>query len=125
MWEKLTQADIEQANQQLKRQRQEMLTRQAEEMQSLQAEENEITALEQLLAAFAGKFKNRAAAMTPPPADDKKEPAAVPVADPKETIAPAATIPERNPDERASTTKRNYAQSNFDTFTRALSKLNR
>jgi len=124
MWEKLTHTDIEQANEQMKRQRLEMLTRQAEEMRSLQAEEGEIAALETMLSAFARKFKNPATSTTASPADDDKQPTAAPTVDQKEAIVPTATISERNPDDRAST-KRNYAQSNFDTFTRALSKLNR
>ena len=57
MWDKLSHADLDAAKQQLKSHREEMLRRHAEELSSLESEKAEIETLNQLVGAFAKKFK--------------------------------------------------------------------
>jgi hypothetical protein len=57
MWKLLTQNDIEQARRELGRRRAELLKRQGEELEALNSDRAEIQALEELVKAFAERFK--------------------------------------------------------------------
>ena len=108
MFEKLTQADIAQARDELNRRREEILRRQAAEIGGLDAELAGVERLDRLLDAFAAKYR-KAPASAPPP-----EPA-IPAA--AGQAAPTA----KSGSERAQP-KRIFSGSNFDSFARALSK---
>ena len=56
VWKQLTPADVEQARQELLRQRAETLARHAEELKSLDAENAEVAALEQAIQVFMRKY---------------------------------------------------------------------
>ncbi len=58
MWDKLSHADLDAAKQQLKSHREEMLRRHAEELRGLESDQAEIETLNQLVGAFAKKFRN-------------------------------------------------------------------
>jgi hypothetical protein len=57
MWQNLTRADIECAQQELRLRREQMLARHAEEIRNVDAERAEVEMLAQMAAAFAEKFK--------------------------------------------------------------------
>jgi hypothetical protein len=57
MWQNLKQSDVEQAKLELQQRREQLLVRHAEEIKGIEAERAEIDTLAQMIAAFAGKFK--------------------------------------------------------------------
>jgi len=57
MWDELSHADLEAAKEQLKGRREEMLRRHAAELSALESDRSEIETLDQLIDAFARKFK--------------------------------------------------------------------
>src|SRR5438067_4776420 len=60
MWDKLSHADIEHARRQLERRQADMLTRHAKELSALVSDQAEIETLNQLIGAFAEKYKKAA-----------------------------------------------------------------
>ena len=57
MWDRLSHADLEAIKQRLKSRREEMLRRHSEELSALESDQAEIETLDQLIGAFAKKFK--------------------------------------------------------------------
>lgn len=111
MWDVLKPTDIEEAQRQLNARRDEILRRQAEELAGLQADEADIEALDRLAAAFSSKFKKVAAPAVPVVAVGKK---------PDLPIIQHQPVSAR-PQPRHSE-KRNLAGTNFEVFSRAVSK---
>ena len=114
MWDNLTRTDLEHVRDELKRRRAEMLTRQAAELSGLDAERVGVETLERLVDAFAQKFKK--ATMPAPEATittQREAREAAPLSHHRSQKPPPVT---RNPP------KRDYGQSNFETFSRALSR---
>jgi hypothetical protein len=72
MWDKLNRADIEQARQELKLRHAEMVRRHAEELSGLDADQAGIETLNQLIGAFAEKYKKAMASSAEP--DATREP---------------------------------------------------
>jgi len=112
MWNVLKPTDLDEAQRQLGSRRAELLRRHAEEMAHLQADQVDLEALDRLAAVFATKFKK-----TSPP---------VPVlATGKKVDAPATHHQpvSHRPQPRAShSEKRNLSGTNFEVFSRAVSK---
>ncbi len=73
MWDKLSQADLEAAKEQLKSRREEMLRRHAEELDALEGDRAEIETLDQLIDAFAKKFKIATQSSVEPSGDKKQD----------------------------------------------------
>jgi len=73
MWDQLSQADLEAAKEQLKSRREEMLRRHAEELDALEGDQAEIETLDQLIDAFAKKFKIATQFSVEPSGDEKQE----------------------------------------------------
>src|SRR5262249_34123183 len=61
MWERITQAEIEEAKAQLSRRREEALRRQAAEISSLDAQLDDIESFERVVAAFFEEYMDEAA----------------------------------------------------------------
>ena len=72
MWDKLNRADIEQARQDLKLRHAETVRRHAEELSGLEADQTGIETLNQLIGAFAEKYKKAMALSAEP--DATREP---------------------------------------------------
>jgi hypothetical protein len=110
MWDVLKPTDIEQAQRLLNERRADLLQRQTEELAALQADEADLEALDQLAAAFSVKFK-KAAIPEPPtiPVSEKPDLAA---------IQHQPVIPRPSPRSE----KRNLSGTNFEVFSRAVSK---
>jgi hypothetical protein len=72
MWDKLNHADIEQAKQRLKLRRAETVRRHAEELSGLDADQAGIETLNQLIGAFAEKYKKAITSSAEP--DAAREP---------------------------------------------------
>jgi hypothetical protein len=133
MWDNLSPADIERAKGQLKLQRDAILQRHAEELSALDADQNEIDALDRLITAFLeGREHAPAAAPEPEPVPTLDEKTAAPAepAPPAEVAppAPAASPAQTNtvsekPLPPRQATRRDYTGTNFDTFSKAVSKL--
>lgn len=138
MWKNLTPADLEQAKLHLKHRREEMLSRQAEERRGLEVEHSGVEALDRLVDDFAQKFKTgvkppESSAATPPPepvAMSTHEPIAAPTPEPavmvKKEPSDTATRDDGNRGKPVARPrhpqKRTYAESNFETFSRAVSR---
>lgn len=112
MWDVLKPTDLENAQRQLTERRADLLQRQAEEMATLQADEADLEALDRLAAAFSTKFKKAA----PPPA----LPPEVPVG--KKPDLPPIQHQPIPPRPSARSEKRNLSGTNFEVFSRAVSK---
>jgi hypothetical protein len=110
MWDVLKPTDLECARRELNERRAELLRRQASEMAALQADEADLEALDRLAAAFAGKFK-KAAAPTPPSIPVSKKPDPAPI-----QHQPVTPRPQPRPE------KRSLSGTNFEVFSRAVSK---
>ena len=78
MWEKLNRADIEQARQGLKLRHAETVRRHAEELSGLDADQAGIETLNQLIGAFAEKYKKAMTSSAEP--DATREPTEATVA---------------------------------------------
>lgn len=111
MWDVLKPTDIEEAQQQLNERRAETLRRQAEELAGLQADAADLEALDRLAAAFSSKFKKATAPPVPAIATSKKPD--LPVIQHQ----PASPRPHSRHSE-----KRNLSGTNFEVFSRAVSK---
>ena len=114
MWDVLKPTDIEEAQRQLNARRADVLRRQAEELASLEADEADLEALDRLAAAFASKFKSPAASAVPAIAVSKKP--GLPVAPPPQPVSP------RPQPRQSHSEKRNLSGTNFEVFSRAVSK---
>jgi hypothetical protein len=113
MWDVLKPTHIEEAQRQLKARRADLLQRQAEELARLQADETDLEALDRLAASFSRKFKTAAAPPIPAIAVERKsDRAAVPQ-------PPVSARPQPRP---APSEKRNLSGTNFEVFSRAVSK---
>jgi hypothetical protein len=112
MWNVLKPTDIDEAQRQLGARRAELLRRHAEEMAHLEADQVDLEALDRLAAMFATKFKK-----TLPP---------VPTFATGKKVDAPATRPQpvtHRPQPRAShSDKRNLSGTNFEVFSRAVSK---
>ena len=86
MWERLRQADIAQAKQQLRLRVDETLLRHAEEIKKLDSDQTELEALNRLLDQFSSKFKTAPAAAAEPVAASEQDEAAA-VTQPDEDVA--------------------------------------
>ena len=110
MWDVLKPTDLEKAQRELRERRADLLRRQAEELATLQADAADLEALDRLATAFSAKFKKAA-----PPA-----PLALPVSKkadlPPIPHQPVAPRPQPRPE------KRNLSGTNFEVFSRAVSK---
>ncbi len=116
MWDLLKQSDIEQAKQDVKVRRDEILKRHAEELKALDADEGEIETLDRLAEAFARKFK-QAPEATPEPAPEAAE-ARAKNGNASDKPAPEARVMRH----KESPEPDHPGATNFDKFTRALSK---
>lgn len=65
MWQKISQAEIEEGKALLSRKRAEALSRQASEIRSLDAQLDDIESFERVVAAFFGEYMGQAAPSTP------------------------------------------------------------
>jgi hypothetical protein len=115
MWDVLKPTDIEEAQRQLNSRRADVLRRHAEELAGLEADEADLAALDRLAAVFAGKFKKAAAATAAPIAVSKKTD--LPVTAPQ---PPAVSV--RPQPRQSHSEKRNLSGTNFEVFSRAVSK---
>jgi hypothetical protein len=107
MWNVLKPTDIVQAKRDLELCRAATLQRQAEEIEKLEADQAEIDELRRLAASFFSKFKKAATASAPPPV------ALAAARDPvrsKPAFEPVRAEPRKGP------------RTNFDTFSRAVSR---
>lgn len=111
MWDVLKPTDIGEAQRQLKARRAELLRRHAEELAGLQADEADLAALDRLAAAFSSKFKKATAPAVPVVAVAKKPD--LPIIQHQ----PASARPQARHSE-----KRNLSGTNFEVFSRAVSK---
>jgi len=121
MWDNLSPADIERAKEQLTLQRDAILKRHAEELSILDADQNEIETLDQLIAAFVQGRDPANSQPTPEPVV-----AAATVPEPPAPALPPPLPPTSNTGERppaARQPRRDYSGTNFDTFSKAVSKL--
>jgi len=150
MWDRLKQADLERARQQLDLRRDEALRKHAEEMQLLAADQVTIETLEHLAIAFFHKIRKlhaspdmKAAPTAPaplatplaPPAAIKPAVAAKPAVTvkPEITVKPTATVkpnqdhpPHRHSADKPAPNNRHPAQrdhrTNFETYLHAMVK---
>ena len=113
MWEALKPTDIDEAQRQLKVRRAELLRRQAEELAGLQSDEADLAALDRLAAAFASKFKKTTAPAPAVPIVAAAKKADLPIIQQQ----PASPRPQARQSE-----KRNLSGTNFEVFSRAVSK---
>jgi hypothetical protein len=137
MWENLSPADIERAKGELKVQRDAILQRHAAELLALDTDQSELDTLDRLITAFLQTRDGAATEPAPEPAPAPEPPPAAaeqeaapdeppPIADPPAAEPPAppaisATGEKPLPPRQA--TRRDYAGTNFDTFSKAVSKL--
>ena len=137
MWENLSPADIERAKGELKVQRDAILQRHAAELLALDTDQSELDTLDRLITAFLQTRDGAATEPAPEPAPAPEPPPAAaeqeaapdeppPIADPPAAEPPAppaisATVEKPLPPRQA--TRRDYAGTNFDTFSKAVSKL--
>jgi hypothetical protein len=111
MWDVLKPTDIEEAQLRLQARRAEIQRRHAAELAGLQADEADLEALDRLAAAFSSKFKKAA----PPPSPEievAKKPELPPIQHQPVTPRPQPRHAE----------KRNLSGTNFEVFSRAVSK---
>jgi hypothetical protein len=113
MWDVLKPTDIEAAQRQLNARRADVLRRHAEELARLEADEADLEALDRLAAAFASKFRKPAAATVPPIAVSKK---------PDPPVLPPPPVSARPQPRQSAAEKRNLSGTNFEVFSRAVSK---
>ncbi|HVC56809.1 MAG TPA: hypothetical protein VND95_12685 [Stellaceae bacterium] len=123
MWDNLTPADIELARQQVQGRYDEILKRQAQEISDLDAEQAAVETLDRLAEAFSRKFIRRLTALPEPTGAAAPPPPYI--VEKKEAGEPAPTSHDAR--ERVSHRSRpaNHAEhsgTNFDTFSRALSR---
>ena len=112
MWDVLRPTDIAKAQRQLNERRAETLRRQAEELAVMAADKADLEALDRLAAAFASKFKKAAEPPAIPAVSAKKKPD-LPVIQ-HQPVSPRQHS--RNSE------KRNLSGTNFEVFSRAVSK---
>jgi len=110
MWDVLKPTDLEKAQRQLQERRADLLRRQAEELATLQADAADLEALDRLASAFSAKFKK--ADPPPPPEMPVSKKADLPPIQHQ----PVAARPQTRPE------KRNLSGTNFEVFSRAVSK---
>lgn len=110
MWDVLKPTDLEKAQRQLTERRADLLRRHAEELATLQAAETDLETLDRLAAAFSSKFKKVAPA-PPPEKPVSKKPDLPPI-----QHQPVAPRPQPRPE------KRSLSGTNFEVFSRAVSK---
>ena len=72
MWNILSHCDLDAAKRQLNSQREEMLYRHAEELSALESDQAEIETLDQLIGAFAQKFRSAKTTSVEPATDGIK-----------------------------------------------------
>jgi len=113
MWEVLKPTDLEQVQRQLNDRRADLLRRHAEELAGLDADEADLLTLDRLAAAFSSKF-TKAAAPTPAPLPE------MPVSR-KPDLPPMQHQPV-TPRSHPRPEKRNLSGTNFEVFSRAVSK---
>ena len=106
MWESLRQTDIEQAKQHLKRRRGETLERHAEEVDGLDAEQTDLATLNRLATVFAQKLKQ--STLSPPA--------------PRASSGSHTKPGDRAPHAIRPRDQGNYPETNFQAFSRALSR---
>ena len=111
MWDVLKPTDIAEAQRQLHERRAETLRRQADELAVLEADKADLEALDRLAAAFSSKFKKAAAPVAPAVGVSKK---------PGPSVIQHQPVSPR-PNSRNSE-KRNLSGTNFEVFSRAVSK---
>jgi hypothetical protein len=111
MWDVLKPTDIAEAQRQLKARRAELLRRQADELAGLHADEADLAALDRLAAAFSSKFQKATTPAVPVVAVAKKSD--LPIIQHQ----PASARPQARHSE-----KRNLSGTNFEVFSRAVSK---
>ena len=117
MWDVLKPTDIEEAQRQLHARRTDVLRRHAVELAGLEADEADLAALDRLAGAFASKFKKIAAATVPAmPASKKPD---LPVLPPQSQPRPVTARPQPR---HSHSEKRNLSGTNFEVFSRAVSK---
>src|SRR4051812_16216210 len=110
MWDVLKPTDLEKAQRQLNEQRADLLRRQADELATLQADEADLEALDRLATVFSSKFKKSAAA-APPEVPVGKKPELTPIQHQPVTVRP-----------HSGAEKRSLSGTNFEVFSRAVSK---
>jgi hypothetical protein len=125
MWDNLSPADIERAKEQLTLQRDAVLKRHAEELSVLDADQNEIETLDQLIAAF---LQSREPANSQPAPEPAVAAATAPEPPPLPPTLPSPLPPTGNTGDRPAAAarqpnRRDYSGTNFDTFSKAVSKL--
>ena len=127
MWDNLSPADIERAKELLTLQRDAVLKRHAEELSILDTDQNEIETLDQLIAAF---LQSREPAHSQPAPAVAAATAAEPPAPPPlpPPTLPSPLPPTGNAGDRPAAAarqpnRRDYSGTNFDTFSKAVSKL--
>jgi hypothetical protein len=126
MWDLLKQTDIEQARQRLQLCRDATLKRHAEEIQGVDADQVEIDTLRRLIDAFSDKFKIAPASPAPPPAPAKRHEHAALAAVKRSEHAVLHTHRVDKPSPKVRHPDRlDHARTNFDTFTRAMAKIER
>ena len=123
MWKNLTPADLEQAKRQLQQRRQEMLSRQAEERQGLEAEHAGVETLDRMADNFVQKFMAVMKSPSEPVKPRPPEAAVVVKKEPQDAAAPVDQNAGKPPPRPRHSPKRTYAESNFETFSRAVSRL--
>ncbi len=111
MWDLLKQTDIEQAKQELKHRRCETLRRHAEAIQILDADQAELGTLNRLVDAFALKFLKFETLLQAP----------IPVAVSHKNLN-YETSPDVRHQKHSNQSPTNFAQTNFDTFARAVAR---
>jgi hypothetical protein len=111
MWDLLKQTDIEQAKQELKLRRSETLRRHAEESQILDAAQAELETLNRLVDAFAQKFLKFETLLQAP----------TPVAVSHKNLNYETSADVRH-QKHSNQSPTNFAQTNFDTFARAVAR---
>jgi hypothetical protein len=118
MWSVLKPSDIGAAQQQLASRRDELLRRQAEERTRLDTDAADLEALDRLARAFAVRFKK-----TAPAAPEIAVTAAAPAADKADPPASQHQYSGGRPHPRAAQSdRRGVAGTNFEVFSRAISK---
>jgi hypothetical protein len=146
MWDRLKPTDIEQARQELQRRRADTLARHAREVEELQAAQAQIETLHGLIDAFARKFKTPTelpdgtavepappgATSAAPASSTSSEPAVASsdqIAPDDPDIAPDAVLPAVADAATAAPPRRGpppaqgeYPRTNFEAFSRAISK---
>jgi hypothetical protein len=115
MWDRLKQSDLAEAKQQLRRRVDETLRRHAEEIRGLDNDVAEVEVLNRLVDAFSEKFGTAPAA----PMAAAKGPEAA--ASGNAPDRPASRSRQAEPEQE----RRAGARTNFDAFTRAVSKSER